>query len=1172
MSDRLPAPTRVSIVPAKSPRRRWPDGGLRSCLLAALCLLLPGSLVAQESPGQAVRKAADKTPANLPPAVAEPVDFKRDVAPIFREHCESCHGAKQQKGGLRLDQKAAALRGGDNYAPAIIPRKSSDSPLIRMVAGLEQGMEMPAQGNPLTARQIGLLRAWIDGGAEWPDDGVADHDARRRHWAWQPVVRPAVPANSNSSWVRNPIDAFVLEQLQQQQLAPSPPADLSTLARRVLFTLTGLPPAPDEVAELLSVGEEAAGADAMSSGRAALAYDRLVDRLLASPRYGERWARHWLDVVRFAESDGFETNQPRPNAWPYRDYVIRSFNEDKPYDRFVFEQLAGDRVGRDEATGFLVGGPFDRVKSPDIVLTLTQRADELHDMIGTTGSAFLGVTVGCARCHSHKFDPISQTDYYALRAVFAGVQHGERPLRPADYEQRVAENARLRAEIDRIDTQLAPYAPAAYPRQTILIDDRGESQGLDRVGVTQIVPRIGVEPHKPGTQRGQAADPGDALRLPNLGRDYSYWNNVAGRDLFTWNPRAEGDYRIWISWGCGFATHAADATYLLDLDGNLDTRTDQTQLAVVDQRQFADGTNSASQQPLWSGFRDVGVQRLQATSRIVLRGGRTDAFVSADLVCLQAEAANPEKSASNTPRLRSSVVRRANVERFPPVSARWVRMTIMESNQGEPCIDELEIFSAGPNARNVALASAGTKVTASGSLPGHEIHQLKHIHDGKYGNNWSWIADKPQGWVQFELPAATEIDRIVWSRDREEPGKFEDRVASRYVIEVASEPNQWQVVASHQDRWPVPAGKVTITNLATASTEEAQRVVDLSLQRQQLAQRMTTTDAAPMVYAGRLTTPEPTQRLHRGDPMQKREAVLPGGIVALGKTWQLSETATDADRREALANWMIDPTHPLTARVIVNRLWHYHFGQGLVATPSDFGLNGARPTHAALLDWLATELIDSGWSLKHLQRLIVTSATYRQSSQLNAAGLKADAQARLLWRFPPRRLEAEALRDAILAVSGQLDHRMGGPGFDLFEPNTNYVKVYQSKQQFSGPEFRRMVYQSKPRMQLDDVFGTFDCPDAGQVAPKRNSSNTPLQALNLLNSTFILDQSALLAQRLVRDVGEQPAAQVDRAFAVMFGRQPGEAERAGGVQLIQEHGLEAFCRALYNASEFLYVY
>ncbi|MFM9115018.1 MAG: DUF1549 domain-containing protein [Planctomycetota bacterium] len=493
--------------------------------------MAPGWLVADEPRGNGKQ--------DLPAAVTDAVDFRRDIEPIFRDHCLSCHGTKQQKGGFRLDQKSAAMRGGDSFSPAIIPRKSAASPLVRMVAGLEEGFEMPAQGDRLTARQISVLRGWIDQGASWPDDAAGDVDPRRQHWAWQPIRRPSVPTKTptgHEAWGRNPIDAFILAQLSAQNLTPSPAADLPTLARRVLFTLTGLPPSPDEVASWIDL-------DATTNIHSTLAYEQLVDRLLASPRYGERWARHWLDVVRFAESDGFETNQPRPNAWPYRDYVIRSFNEDKPYDRFVFEQLAGDRVGRDEAMGFLVGGPFDRVKSPDIVLTLTQRADELHDMIGTTGSAFLGVTVGCARCHSHKFDPISQTDYYAMRAVFAGVQHGERQLKPADYEQRMAENARLQAQIERLDTLLAPFAPAAYPQQTILLDDRGDSRGPEAVGVTQVVPRIGVQPHQVGTGRGQASDPGDALRLPNLGRDYSYWNNAAGRDLTARSRWQSGDSR-----------------------------------------------------------------------------------------------------------------------------------------------------------------------------------------------------------------------------------------------------------------------------------------------------------------------------------------------------------------------------------------------------------------------------------------------------------------------------------------------------------------------------------------------------------------------------------------------------------------------------------------------------
>ena len=283
-------------------------------------------------------------------------------------------------------------------------------------------------------------------------------------------------------------------------------------------------------------------------------------------------------------------------------------------------------------------------------------------------------------------------------------------------------------------------------------------------------------------------------------------------------------------------------------------------------------------------------------------------------------------------------------------------------------------------------------------------------------------------------------------------------------------------------------------------------------------------------------------------------------------------TAPEQQRRSALAKWITDPKQPLTARVLVNRLWHYHFGTGIVATPSDFGHNGARPSHPDLLDWLAAEFVEHGWSQKHIHRLIVTSATYRQASTANPRGMVTDASARLLWRFPPRRLEAEALRDAVLAVSGNLDPRMGGPGFDLFEPNTNYVKVYTPKKTFGPAEWRRMIYQSKPRMQLDDVFGSFDCPDAGQIAPRRTRSTTALQALNLLNSSFLMQQSAIFAERLKREAGNDVAMQVRRGFRLAFQREATAAEVIAATKLVREYGLAAFCRALLNANEFLYTF
>ncbi len=977
-------------------------------------------------------------PPTLPPAASRDIDFVRDIQPIFRTRCYSCHDGTKQRGELRLDLKSAALKGGESHAPAIVPGKSADSPLVRFVAGLEEGMQMPPEGERLSAEQIGLLRAWIDQGAKWPDE-ASGTDAAASHWSFRPVVRPELPSVSrvDAAWARNPVDRFVASRLTspltlalspgdggegtKRGIAPSPEADRVTFIRRLSFDLIGLPPAPDEVAEFV--------ADARPD-----AFERLVDRLLASPHFGERWARHWLDVVRFAESDGFETNQPRPNAWPYRDYVIRAFNEDKPFEQFVTEQLAGDVFGADEATGFIVGGTYDRVKSPDPGLTAQQRADELHDMVSTTGSAFLGLTVGCARCHNHKFDPISQVDYYSMKAVFAGVQHGERSLAPSNVEQRQEQLARVKAELDEIERALWAFEPLAQP----------------------VARAASLSPSSPTNTKPE--------------------------------PRP----------------------------------------------------------------------------------------------------------------FRVAVQRRTNIDRFAPTRAKFVRFTVDETNNGsQPCLDEVEIFTTEARPRNVALSADGTKVTSSSDLPGYEIHQLKHVHDGRYGNSASWISNEAgRGWVLFELPEAVEIDRVLWSRDRPADGKFSDRIATKYRIEIGMTADNLHVVASADDRQPIGSPTTPQPTRVAVHEQDQSEAERLNARQASLHETLRQLTMQSQVYAGRFVAPEPTHRFHRGDPLQPKEPIAPASLASFGQAWTLPLDAPEASRRQQLARWITDPQHPLTARVLVNRLWHFHFGQGLVTTPSDFGRNGALPSHPELLDWLASDFgfsiadfrlknelessspspsnrkskIENPKSPKRLHRLLVTSATYRQSSAVRADAMRADAGTRLLWRYPPRRLEAEPLRDAILAVCGNLDDRMGGPGFDLFEPNTNYVKVYNSKQEFGPADWRRMVYQAKPRMQLDDTFGQFDCPDAGQITPKRTSSITALQALNLLNSRFIVQQSSLFASRLEQEAGPDANAQVRRAYSLTFLRPPTDDEQTAATQFVQAHGLSAFCRALLNANEFLFVF
>ena len=906
--------------------------------------------------------------AGAEPPAAEAPDFATVVAPLLARRCGACHGPVTSESGWRIDERQRALAGGDSGLPGIVAGKPEASELVRRVTTDDAEARMPADADPLPAEERSILSSWVAAGAPWPDDVAtlpaalfADTQKPSSHWAFQPIVRPPLPEFAG---VANPIDAFIIQGLAAQGLAIQSEAPPATLLRRLFFDLVGLPPAPADV-QAFTADVAARGSD--------LAVGDLVDRLLASPGFGERWARHWLDAVRFAESNGFEMNQTRPNAWRYRDWVIESLQRDLPYDAFVRAQLAGDSLGADVATGFIVGGAWDQVKSPDPVLTANQRADELHDMVSTTSSAFLGLTVGCARCHDHKFDPIPQTDYYRLKAVFAGVEHGEREV----------------------------TLPSEPPKQ----DRRSE--------IARLLAEAGV------------------------------------------------------------------------------------------------GT------------------------------------------------------------LRRAVTPRQNIDRFPPTPARFVRFTILETSGAEPCLDELEVFSI--DGRNVAR---GATPTSSGDFAGNAFHALAQVNDGQVGNEHSWISNTPgTGWVQLELSATETIDRVVWSRDRSPEPKYADRVATRYEIALSTDGVDWTPIASDLDRRPFGDSTTAPDDSPAAAppgsvADPASVAGKISALKVELA----TLDRGPMAYAGRFADPGPTFRMFRGDPTQPREEILPGPLSRIGSgPWPADPISAEAARRRALADWIVDPGNPLTARVIVNRLWHHHFGTGLVDTPSDFGAGGGRPSHPELLDWLASELIATGWRLKSIHRLIVTSRAWRQRGEPSEAALALDAQDRLLWRYPPHRLEAEAIRDAILATSGSLNPQAGGPGFDLFVANANYVKVYETKTEFAADDFRRMIYQTKPRSELDTFFGAFDCPDAGQIQPKRTSSTTPLQALNLLNGAFLIDQANRFAARVAREAGEEPAEKVRLAFLLAFGREATEAEIAAGTKLVADHGLPALCRALYNANEFLSV-
>jgi mono/diheme cytochrome c family protein len=901
---------------------------------------------------------------------------------ILTNFCLKCHGPDQPKGGLDLSRRAAALKGGKSGV-VLVPNSPAESMLIdKIVDG-----EMPPRA-ALAPAQVETIRAWVQAGAHYPSEPLTLPRAGPDWWSLHPIRRVIVPFpdKPHLAWIKNPIDAFVLAKLTSAGLEPAPEAPRATLIRRLSFDLTGLPPSPEAV-------------DRFVADPNPFAYEALVEQFLASPHYGERWARHWLDVVRFGESEGYETNLPRPNAWPFRDYVIRAFNRDTPFPRFVLEQLAGDTLDSPDgpdwltlaATGFLVGGAHDVVGNQTLDGMLQQRADDLDDMITATGTAFLGLTLQCARCHDHKFDPISQKDYYGVQAILAGVNHAERAVPRPDSEARRLQATALQAELAAIETRLDSTEPLAQPR----------------------------------------------LNRP----------------------------------------------------------------------------------------------------------------------------------------ARAMVNSRRNVDRFAPVRAQSVRLTILATNNHtEPCLDEVEVYSAatagGPPPRNVAAASAGGHASASSEYPNAAIHKIAHLNDGQNGNSRSWISNSPgKGSVTLSWPQAVTIDRVIWGRDREEA--YRDRLPIEYELEAALEPGRWQVVASSRDRVPFASQAEPSPGQSMASLDQER--ASLRKRQAEVRTRLAELSTTMKVYAGTFSQPGKSHLLLRGDPTRKGPEVRPAAVAVLNPPLVLDPQSPESSRRSALARWIADPANPLPARVMVNRVWHYHFGRGIVATPSDFGFNGTPPSHPDLLDWLARAYLEGGWRLKPIHRMILTSATYRQSSRLDQKAAATDRDNRLLWRMTPRRLEAESIRDAILTASGMLDTQMGGPGYNVWEKNTNYVAIYKPRADLNGDALRRMVYQFKPRSQGDPTFAAFDCPDAALPVPRRNVSTTALQALNLLNSDFVIRQAKHFTERLESEAGPDPASQARRAFRLAFGRDPSEHELAAAVSLIKSHGAAALCRALYNANEFIYV-
>jgi mono/diheme cytochrome c family protein len=939
--------------------------------------------------------------------------FEARIRPVLVENCQQCHGAKKQKSGLRLDSRAATLAGGD-LGPAVVPGKPADSLLITAVGHQDDGLKMPPSRR-LAKEQVADLTRWVEMGAPWPGGESAPTTARRTemqvtekdraHWAFQPVKRSPAPPVRDPSWVRNPIDAFVLAGLEAKGLSPNPPAAKHELIRRAYYDLTGLPPTPEEVAAFLADPSPAA-------------YEAVVDRLLASPHYGEKWGRHWLDLVRFAETNSYERDNPKPNAWRYRDYVVRAFNEDKPYDRFVREQLAGDELPdgdpeRVVATGYYRLGiwddePTDREQA---------RFDGLDDIVATTGQVFLGLTVDCARCHDHKIDPIPQKDYYRLVAFFRNINHyrnggptDETPVTwggsseetyNAYLEDKAARRKELQHEVSLIESELR----RALEKERKIEIAQADLEDLRYRFYRDTWDRL------PDFDTLKAEDSG---KLPG--------------GLFDLGPRTRE-----VSFGFafeGFLIVPNDGTYTFSLDSDDGSRLIVNGAVVVDN----DGVHL-------TGRPRAGQVKL-AAGRVPIR---LDYFQREQSLGLNVAWSGPG---------------------FGPRS-----------------------LSAGPDSAKKVRVLAELMRTDGRRLLGRE--------------------------------------RVVRYRDLRQ-----------------------KLAAIDEEPSPVA--------MALCVTEAG--------------------NTAPETFV-----------LSRGNPHVPGDKVEPAFPVVLGGQAAVIPTpppgARTTGRRRALADWITSADNPLTARVIANRVWQHHFGRGIVRSPSNFGFQGDRPTHPALLDWLASELVGGQWRLKALHRMIMTSSTYRMSSRANRDALARDPANDSLWRFEMRRLTAEEIRDSVLALSGTLNPKMYGPGvYPEIPPEVLAGQSIPGKGWGKSPpdeQSRRSIYAHVKRSLLMPILEGFDLAEVDRSSPVRFSTTQPSQALTMLNGGFLQEQAIRFADRLRREAGDRLDDQVRLALKLATAREPTEAERRRALDLIAglassgklepEAARRAFALLVLNLNEFLYL-
>jgi hypothetical protein len=1073
----------------------------------------------------------------------DPVDFNRDVKPILSENCFLCHGfdASTRKARLRLDTFEGATQEVRGFA-AVVPGDRGESELWYRITTEDADDRMPPveHGKSLTPEQVEVLGRWIDQGAAYEE-----------HWAFVPPARAAAPAVRDAAWARNPLDRFVLARLEQEGLAPAPEADRATLLRRASLDLTGLPPSLDAV-------------DAFLADPAPDAFERAVDRLLASPAHGEHAAREWLDAARYGDTHGLHLDNER-TMWPYRDWVIRAFQENKPYDEFVVEQLAGDLLP-EPSTAQLVATGFNRcnVTSAEGGMIAEEfLAKYAMDRVDTTATVFLGLTMGCAQCHDHKYDPLTQRDYYRMLGFFNNFDEkatdenilSPQPVLAVPSPEQEAALARDRAALEEARAAMEAPMPESDAAQTEwereqrwAIADRWQDwvpeQATSRDGTVLVIEADGTvaaDPSGPNPDvevfelRGLApAGELRALRLdalpteggPGVGRFGVNGNIVlSGVDLEAAPAGTEAFEPVELAVALAdFSQDQYPVSATLDDDPNtgwaLLPRTGDAHHAVfapVHPVGFAGGTElrlrlryeSIHKQHVIGRFR-LSVSADPAMSPVSLGGwSQAGPFAAASGREAHDQDFGPESEAGAgewTP-LDAPDGRLHRLDGGIAATYLTRSLHVAEAREVEVLLGTDDSFKLWLNGelhtdRFVARALAADQDRLVLRLqPGENRLLLKVVnHGGGYGFAFR-LADQelgglPRAVAQALRPASdarSEAERLV----------VRDHFRRRFSPE-------W---AALQDR----AGEL---QAAIAATEAA--VPRTLIVRERMERR-------------------PLHLLERGQYDAPGEALTPGIPALFGALG----SAEDPPDRLDLARWMVRPDHPLTARVIVNRLWQRFFGAGLVETAEDFGSQGKWPTHPELLDWLAVELVDSGWDLQHVERLIVTSATYRQDSRTTSELEERDPANRLYARGPRHRLDGEQVRDLALAASGLLVERVGGPSVRPYQPPGLWKAVGYSSSNTAnftrgeGDElYRRSMYTFWKRTAPPPTMSLFDAPAREACAVRRARTNTPLQALALMNDEQFVEAARVLGERAWREAGPAPAAVASRAFRLATSREP----------------------------------